>query len=84
MGSGVNGRYRIQLGRPQRVPAQRIDNVVLQRRVKLLKFVHSSMSSTEDAAVAARSAADISLSLSVRRSPTEALTTTTSTRCFLK
>jgi hypothetical protein len=61
----MNRRDRRQLGWTQRAPAQCVDDVVLQGRVQLLEFAHSSMSSTEVALAAARSTTDISLSASV-------------------
>lgn len=67
----------LDLRRSQRRPAQRIDDVVLQRGVQGIERIntqfpprvgraHSAMSSTESAFAAARSAADISVSDSVR------------------
>jgi len=66
MRSCVNRCDGRELGRAQRAPAQRVDDVVLQGRVQLFEFAHSSMSSTEVALAAARSTTDISLSASVK------------------
>ena len=63
---GLDGLDSLNLRRPKGVPSQRIDDVVLKRWVQLLKFAHSSISSTDVALAAARSTTDISLSAKVR------------------
>jgi hypothetical protein len=61
----MDGGDGLQLGLPQHSPPQRVDDVVLQRRVEFFEFAHKSISSTDAALAAARSMADISVSASV-------------------
>ena len=55
----------VELRWSQCAPAQRVDNVVLERRMQGFECAHKSMSSTLAAPAAARSLTVISPSLSV-------------------